>query len=224
MNDSRDRILQRLRSARPVNVERSAAWQDVELFADYPSSTEQRLEHFIARIVSLRGEFFRARDVHEAAARLKGLLQTSLLRESLPPLRALRHACGLLDEVFQKEAWLAQNCFLTQSEMANFEVEQFEAGVTTADFLVARTGSIVLLAGNSGGRRLSVLPPFHIVVAKIEQLVDSLDEVFAALGKKDQNETSFMTIITGPSRTSDIEKTLVLGAHGPKRLAVILIG
>ena len=224
MNDSRDRILQRLRGAPPMKKEPPDAWQDVELFADYPSSRQQRLELFIERIVALRAELVRVQDAQEAAARLKELLQSALAQAGPSSLKALRHASGLLDEVFEREAWLAQNCLLMQRDMANTELEQFEVGVTTADFLVARTGSIVLLARNSGGRRLSVLPPFHIVVAKIEQLVDSLDEVFAARAKKEQNETSFMTIITGPSRTSDIEKTLVLGAHGPKRLAVILIG
>ena len=112
---------------------------------------------------------------------------------------------------------------MVPKEMPNTEFEKFEAGITTAEFLVARTGSIILQSRNSGGRRLSVLPPFHLVVASSAQLVDSLDEVFAALDHTKKNATSFMTIITGPSRTSDIEKTLVLGAHGPKRLAVVVV-
>jgi L-lactate dehydrogenase complex protein LldG len=224
MSDSRERILQRLRAARSDHAKRSAAPRDDALFADYPASREQRLEHFAAKLVSLNAECLRARDTQEAAAQLKSLLQSSKGAEGAHAHMALHHAGDLLDQVFLKDAWLGRHSRLVQPGISNSEFEKFAAGVTTAEFLIARTGSIVLLAKNSGGRRLSVLPPFHIVVAGIEQIVDSLDEAFAALGSRGQSETSYMTVISGPSRTSDIEKTLVLGAHGPKRLAIILIG
>ncbi|MCA9734169.1 lactate utilization protein, partial [candidate division KSB1 bacterium] len=102
------------------------------------------------------------------------------------------------------------------------EFAEYSIGLTSADFLVARTGSIVLRSSIAAGRRLSVLPPLHIVVATVEQIVPSLD---AALQNSEfrNGEWSYGTIITGPSRTSDIEKILVLGAHGPKRLALILL-
>jgi L-lactate dehydrogenase complex protein LldG len=97
--------------------------------------------------------------------------------------------------------------------------------LTAVDFLVARTGSIVLSSITAGGRRLSVLPPFHIAIASAAQLVPSLDEALRIYQQRGEpNRSSYATIITGPSRTSDIEKILVLGAHGPKRLAVIVVG
>jgi L-lactate dehydrogenase complex protein LldG len=88
--------------------------------------------------------------------------------------------------------------------------------------LIARTGSILLHTVSAGGRRLSVLPPTHIVIAEEKQIVPSLDEAFNTLDH-DQDIWSYATIITGPSRTSDIEKQLVLGAHGPKKLIVLII-
>ena len=71
------------------------------------------------------------------------------------------------------------------------------------------------------GRRLSVLPPLHVVLATEDQLVASLEDGLAHLRK--QEDWSYAAFVTGPSRTADIEKILVLGAHGPRRLVVILM-
>lgn len=96
------------------------------------------------------------------------------------------------------------------------------AGVTLAEALVARTGS-VFITTRQGGRAASVLPPVHIVYARLPQLVneigDALEQVQASGRIRD---ISMLSLITGPSRTSDIEKMLVLGAHGPRRLIVLL--
>ncbi|MGD1840857.1 MAG: lactate utilization protein C [Thermonemataceae bacterium] len=99
---------------------------------------------------------------------------------------------------------------------------QAEVGITTCEALVARTGSILVSSQQAGGRRLSIYPPVHIVVAFTSQLVY---DVKAALQQAQQKDAlpSMLSFITGPSRTADIEKTLVLGAHGPKELHVFLI-
>jgi L-lactate dehydrogenase complex protein LldG len=77
---------------------------------------------------------------------------------------------------------------------------------------------------NSGGRVLSVLPPHHIVIARQGQLVTDLTEAYASLAAKYRaNYPSMISFITGPSRTGDIERILVLGAHGPKRLTILLL-
>jgi L-lactate utilization protein LutC len=135
------------------------------------------------------------------------------------------HRHPLLDRIFAAEAWLAANVQIIDGQtIASPDFAHFAAGITTVDFLVALTGSLVLSAATAGGRRLSVLPPFHIAVATTDQLVISLDEAMKRFEQRaEQNRSSYATIITGPSRTSDIEKILVLGAHGPKRLAVVVI-
>jgi L-lactate dehydrogenase complex protein LldG len=77
---------------------------------------------------------------------------------------------------------------------------------------------------SAGGRALSVLPPHHVVLARETQIVADLPEAFALLKRKyAPNYPSFISFITGPSRTGDIERILVLGAHGPKRLTVLLL-
>ena len=86
---------------------------------------------------------------------------------------------------------------------------------------MAQTGSVLLTARSAGGRALSVLPPHHVVLAKREQLVADLPAAFALIkAKYAANYPSFISFITGPSRTGDIERILVLGAHGPKKLTI----
>ena len=77
---------------------------------------------------------------------------------------------------------------------------------------------------SAGGRALSVLPPHHVVLARREQLLADLPEAFAVLRRKYSGKfPSFISFITGPSRTGDIERILVLGAHGPRKLTVLCV-
>ena len=90
--------------------------------------------------------------------------------------------------------------------------------------LIARNGSVLISNGNEAGRRLSIFPHIHIVIAYTSQLVLDLKDGFKLLKEKyPENLPSMVSNITGPSRTADIEKTLVLGAHGPKEFYVFLL-
>jgi L-lactate dehydrogenase complex protein LldG len=90
--------------------------------------------------------------------------------------------------------------------------------------LIARNGSVMVSNQNAAGRRLSIFPHHHIVIARTGQMVLDLKDAFALLKNKYGNQIpSMISTITGPSRTADIEKTLVLGAHGPKELFVFLV-
>lgn len=107
---------------------------------------------------------------------------------------------------------------------AKTDLEKVSAGITGCDALIAQTGSVLLTAKSGGGRALSVLPVHHVVIASSSQLVPDLPAAFELLERKyAPNFPSFMTFITGPSRTGDIERVLVLGAHGPRKLTVILV-
>jgi L-lactate dehydrogenase complex protein LldG len=101
---------------------------------------------------------------------------------------------------------------------------QAEVGITFCESLIARNGSVLVSNGNAAGRRLSIYPHNHVVVAYTSQLVLDLKDAFKELKTKYGDKLPTMiSNITGPSRTADIEKTLVLGAHGPKELIVLLI-
>ncbi len=99
-----------------------------------------------------------------------------------------------------------------------------DCGITLCECLISRTGSILVSSRQTGGRRLSVFPPVHVVVASTGQLVPDIKDGMAFITKKYGNKLpSMISMITGASRTADIEKTLVMGAHGPKELVLFLI-
>jgi L-lactate dehydrogenase complex protein LldG len=104
------------------------------------------------------------------------------------------------------------------------DFEFAEVGLTLCEALIARNGSVMVSNANAAGRRLSIFPHQHIVVAYTSQLVLDLKDAFKIIKDKYANDIpSMICNITGPSRTADIEKTLVLGAHGPKELYVFLL-
>ena len=109
--------------------------------------------------------------------------------------------------------------YSTDTEFLNADV-----GITYCEALVARNGSVLVSNGTAAGRRLSIYPHIHIVIAYTSQLVLDLKDGFKLLNEKyPESMPSMVSNITGPSRTADIEKTLVLGAHGPKELYVFLL-
>jgi len=100
---------------------------------------------------------------------------------------------------------------------------ELNIGITSCEFLVAHLGSVIISSAQISGRRLNVFPETHIVLAHESQLTGYLDEALEKLQNKYKNELpSLISNITGPSRTADIEKTLVMGMHGPKSLIVII--
>ncbi len=104
------------------------------------------------------------------------------------------------------------------------DIAQADAGLTTCEALVARSGSIVVSAGQPSGRTVSIFPRVHLVVAYINQLVDDIGDAMKLLQKKYGAELpSMISFQSGPSRTSDIEKTSVIGVHGPAEVYVFLV-
>lgn len=104
------------------------------------------------------------------------------------------------------------------------DFSEVQIGITSCEALIARNGSIMVSSANLAGRRLSVYPPVHIVFAKASQLVMDIRHGMSLIQEKyGRDIPSMISTITGPSRTADIEKMLVLGAHGPKELYVFLI-
>jgi L-lactate dehydrogenase complex protein LldG len=100
--------------------------------------------------------------------------------------------------------------------------EDSQATITLADTLVAATGSIFVTSA-CGGRGAAVVAPIHIVLAFTDQLVPDLEAAFARIHERGAaQQNSMAVLITGSSRTADIEKILVMGAHGPRRLVVAL--
>jgi L-lactate dehydrogenase complex protein LldG len=104
-----------------------------------------------------------------------------------------------------------------------FELETCDAGITECDALIAQTGSVFLTARSGGGRALSVLPEHHVVLARRDQLLPDLPAGFELIQQRYGSQwPSLTTLITGPSCTGDIERIIILGAHGPKKLTIVM--
>jgi L-lactate dehydrogenase complex protein LldG len=104
------------------------------------------------------------------------------------------------------------------------DISSCDVAITGCECLVARTGSIVLSSGLPGGRTTSVYAPIHICIAGVDQLVyDIRDGLQFMKEKYGQQLPSVISLATGPSRTADIEKTLVVGVHGPKEVYLFLV-
>ncbi len=104
------------------------------------------------------------------------------------------------------------------------DLPQADVSITACESLIARTGSILMSSAQDSGRTVSVYAPVHICIAFTNQLVYDIREGLEGLLEKHKNQIpSFITLATGPSRTADIEKTLVVGVHGPKEVYVFLV-
>jgi len=103
-------------------------------------------------------------------------------------------------------------------------LDKADAGVTGCEALIARTGSVLLSSRQMEGRGLSIYPPAHVVIATVSQVVNDIDDGLLLIKERyGENPPSLITLVSGPSQTADIEKTLVKGAHGPRELYVFLI-
>ena len=178
-------------------------------------SFEDQLARFRANAADLKATFFLCDNRDEIA---KLLLE---LRDAEGWKKIASHNGELTDAACRTLA--LRVCRTDQSFDVN-ELEACDAGITECDALIAQTGSVLVTSRSAGGRSLSVLPPHHVVLARREQLLRDLPAAFELLKKKyAANYPSMISFITGPSRTGDIERILVLGAHGPKKLTIICV-
>ncbi len=116
---------------------------------------------------------------------------------------------------------IAQNGF---TDFTSVDLSACDVSLTTAESLIARTGSLFLSSATESGRTVSVYAPVHICIAYTDQLVYDIKDGLQLLKEKYGNTIpSQISLATGPSRTADIEKTLVVGVHGPKEVYVFLI-
>jgi len=176
---------------------------------------EERLARFRTNATELKATFHLVSDRDELAGRLLEL------RDAEGWKKVASHSGELTDAACST---LGLPVCRTDKSFDVNELETCDAGITECEALVAQTGSVLVTNRSSGGRALSVLPPHHVVLARREQLLRDLPEAFELLKKKyAANYPSMISFITGPSRTGDIERILVLGAHGPKKLTIFCV-
>jgi len=178
-------------------------------------SADERLALFAKNAAELRATFKAVKGPAELAAELRAL------RDAEKWQRVAAHHTLLTDPAVES---LGLPVLFTDGGFDKHELERCDAGISECDALVAQTGTVVVTNRSAGGRALSVLPPHHVVLARREQLVPDLPAAFALVKERyGASYPSMISFITGPSRTGDIERILVLGAHGPKKLTIFCL-
>jgi len=170
-------------------------------------------ELFGQNLESLGGKSLAVKQVSEV-----GPLVTSLLagRSAVACNAAFLRECGItsLPNV--------QSGFTDRQALRN-ACATADVGITGADYALADTGTLVMLSSPEEARLISLLPPTHIAVFSRDRLLNSLDDLLEKVPLPAE-QTSAMVLITGPSRTADIELILVRGVHGPGELRAIIAG
>ncbi len=200
MNSSKENILKRIRKAlsTPVPLPFPESEGDADLF---PPPADEPAVLFAEAFTRLQGRFAYCASEAEMEEQLRQLLEnkgwTRVFCNELP--------------------WSVRYGNTT-------DLEHCHASVTGCELLVARTGTIVLSAAQQGGRTASVYAPVHICIAYTRQLVyDVKDALLELKTRYGTHLPSFISFASGPSRTADIEKTLVTGVHGPNVVFVFLV-
>ena len=175
----------------------------------------EQIELFHRNAEDLKAEFRVCVNISEAIRHVQNLARAGGWK------KIGRHS-GNLTDFMARELGLPE--VRTDGGYAVNDLESCDAGLTECEALVAQTGSVLVSASSAGGRALSVLPPHHVVLARRDQIVPDLGAALRyAQEKFKDNFPSFLSFISGPSRTGDIERILVLGAHGPKKLSILLL-
>ena len=179
------------------------------------ASADERFALFAKNASDLKATFKLVKDVGELTAELRALRDTEKWQ------RVATHKGSLAQT---HAAGLGLPTLVTDDSYDKHDMEQCDVGISECDALVAQTGTVLVTSRSAGGRALSCLPPHHVVIARREQLVADLPAAFALIKQKHgANYPSMISFITGPSRTGDIERILVLGAHGPKKLTIFCL-
>ncbi len=224
----REKILARIREALTVTAPRPghhgavpsapAAIPAAQARQWLPAAGEtfaEQLDRFRANAVELKADFLVAAHRDELGALLLKV------RDAEGWKKIASHAGELTDAACRA---LALPVCRTDQPYDVKELETCDAGISECDALIAQTGSVLVTSRGAGGRALSVLPPHHVVLARRDQLLRDLPAAFEFLKQKHgASYPSMISFITGPSRTGDIERILVLGAHGPKQLTIVLV-
>ena len=217
LNVTREKILSRLKAAIGDTVPAPpTVCMPIATF-----SAEEKIENLRTRMEAMRTE------VH--------LVQSDAW---IATLKTILQARKLKTLVYSTDTWMAPDIgqawdddsadlpakipFDRPIEDFKGELFEIEAGITTTCGAIAETGAIVLWTDASEPRTLSLVPPVHIAVLKADQIYNSFCEIIQA-----QNWTAGMPtnalLISGPSKTADIEMTLAFGVHGPKELIVLIL-
>ncbi|MCC7402725.1 MAG: lactate utilization protein [Chitinophagaceae bacterium] len=207
ISPSKENILKKIRMALSHSTPLPFPQSESKQFFFRKPGQEPELE-FADQFTKLQGKFIYCLNHSELVTQLKDLLTHREWSRVYCCEDALKSV-------------LRQNGFTGFSGVA---LKDCDVSITGCEALVARTGSIVMSAAQQSGRTVSVYAPVHICIAYVNQLVFDIKDALQLIKDKYGDQLpSLITFATGPSRTADIEKTLVVGVHGPKEVYLLLV-
>jgi len=171
-----------------------------------------RIESLLTKVAALAGKTLHAKSTAEAREYVAQTIAGKTAVASNSPFLKDAGISSLpgVETGFTDETALRNACAIT------------DFGITSATYALADTGSLVMIAARDEARLVSLLPPVHIAIVPAERILTGLDELYM-LEPKPADSSSSMVLITGPSRTADIEQLLVRGVHGPGEIHVIVV-
>jgi L-lactate utilization protein LutC len=237
MTTSRDAFLQRVRQAiadgnRPGAVPALEARGTV----GYQGGGADPVKRFGTELAAAGGVLHTVSSFQEAANTVAELAQARQVRKVLLGSGAVIDRLDLQTSLSSRGFEVACVAGLT-SEKSSHSFFAADVGISGVEYLIAETGSVVVASAPHEPRSLSLLPPLHIAVAERRQLVPDLFDLFAHYASGEYHETtgqdgaarpsrklpSCLCLISGPSKTGDIELKLVTGVHGPGEIHVLLV-
>jgi L-lactate dehydrogenase complex protein LldG len=236
LTDSRTQILRKVRQALTTFGQQARPQLTIQ------DADQQRLfasgRHFDSLVKKFQEELERASG--EVRVCSDGLCAVELIKsfiegEGFQKVAVSRHRiCHQLNLVAGLSEMLPQVRYLVEEidsenpyarDRLKEQMARVPVSITGIEYLIADTGTLVALAQPAASRQISLLPEVHMVLATIDQIRPNLSDLLAEIQAKYGASLpgSVITLITGPSRTADIEKVLIKGVHGPTRLVVVLL-
>lgn len=207
-NSGRTRILDRIRRAEVLidpAVDSVTIAMD-QIYAPIADPMQRFLAECEANLTEVKVTSDALNSQTALAELLRAVPEGSIYVQDDPALRRFTDAFAGREVMWSSTGRAPENC---------------QATITLCEGLVAQTGSI-LSSSRAGGRGGSIIPPTHIVYANTGQIVPDIATALCGAMSSDLKNASYFGLITGSSRTADIEKILVQGAHGPRKVAIVL--
>ena len=230
MTSSRDTVLGRVRQALgktgtdPVAVAEAQAYLDAHARGPVPAFDGDRTLRFIRRAGDMQSTVARVSHRNEIRAAVAAYLDAlelapALVAQLSSQLSSQKVHRGVCWPEFADLDWDQAGL----SVEARPTVGDDRLGITGVFCAIAETGTLVILSGADTPTATTLLPDTHVAIVSANRIVDTMEDAFALIRKERGSIPRAINMISGPSRTGDIEQTIVLGAHGPFRVHILVV-
>jgi L-lactate dehydrogenase complex protein LldG len=220
---SRDAILGRVKKALASTGDRTQAQSDAQAYVaahahgPRPRMPDDLLARFMQRATDMESTVERVATRQEIPAAVARYLDALILP---PALSAQKSRAGVCWPAFADLDWTGAGLQIEARPTTGSD----RLGITGCFCAIAETGTLVVLAGADAPTATTLLPDTHVAVLPADRVVSGMEEAFALIRGERGMLPRAVNLISGPSRTGDIEQTVVVGAHGPFRVHILVVG